>query len=681
MKTNDGKEIFYNGKWKRKDKEIIKGILLGIQLCILIVMCLIHARVKGNFVDFFPINGTFQNYNPVRRFLAGQIPWQDFNDYLGLGHLYMGSLFTFLFGGTYRASLMAFSFLTSICAVMLFLVIGYTITKDTFKTVTITNIIFVIIFTHPGIIIRTFLLDQERMEHAIAHVLDVQNSARFVRGQILPFILIFFFLGYTICYKKFKNQKKLMSICALFGGGVIAGLSFPWSNDFGISTWVCTLLMIAIISLVRTRNVLKALLNSIVALMISILTSLVVVFVLTRGHAVAWLLSTFGTGGYQSWYYFSPKHFYLYEIDYSVITLLQAALAVVYGFLLIKHRASSFAIRRYGVLMWINMTAYCAINEYHFLSGGTNQEVAMVIFYATILFEVISAVFQFLPFLRKTEYLICLLGVICGVYSCFSLTSEIVYEPENEENVVMIEELGGGMTSLGNDLLETKDFLQDSTVFSTYSSALEVICNSFQPSGYDYIIHVLGDSQREKYMESFSLGNFDYVSTINISFTNWEYWIRRANWFFYRELYEDWIPVFSNSYATYWEKSDDAKNAIVKDDITVTIENADGGGKNIVIETKEDVNGIADVYLDYRVSKEDSLKSKLIWKMAAKIMDGSMEKNFTMLDSNYLRSEGQEFIPIEIINGKGFVNISSYPEEGTMLQINKVECERIFRVE
>ena len=182
-------------------------------------------------------------------------------------------------------------------------------------------------------------------------------------------------------------------------------------------------------------------------------------------------------------------------------------------------------------------------------------------------------------------------------------------------------------------------------------------------------------------MESFYLGNFDYVSTINITLTNWEYWIRRANWFFYRELYEDWIPVFSNSYATYWEKSDDAKNAIVKDDITVTIENAEGGGKNIVVETKEDVSGIADVYIDYRVSKDDSLKSKLIWNMAARIMDCSMEINQTLLDFNYIRAEGQEFIPIEVINGKGTVNICSYPEEGTMLQINKAECERIFRVE
>ena len=86
-----------------------------------------HSLSAGHYANYYPINGTFQNYNPVRRLLSGQIPYKDFQDYLGLGHLYTGSVFTVLFGGTYRASLAAFSFLTFGGLALLSLVIGMAI--------------------------------------------------------------------------------------------------------------------------------------------------------------------------------------------------------------------------------------------------------------------------------------------------------------------------------------------------------------------------------------------------------------------------------------------------------------------------------------------------------------------------------------------------------------------------
>lgn len=37
--------------------------------------------------DFLAINGDFQNYNILRRFLDGQVPYRDFTNYLGMGVL------------------------------------------------------------------------------------------------------------------------------------------------------------------------------------------------------------------------------------------------------------------------------------------------------------------------------------------------------------------------------------------------------------------------------------------------------------------------------------------------------------------------------------------------------------------------------------------------------------------
>ena len=93
------------------------------------------------------------------------------------------------------------------------------------------------------------------------------------------------------------------------------------------------------------------------------------------------------------------------------------------------------------------------------------------------------------------------------------------------------------MTELGDDILATEAFLNGEEFWSTYASAQEVQQGTFQPSGTDYIIHVMGDRQREEYLNKFKTSDFRYTATIRESYNIWERWIMRANWFFYRELY------------------------------------------------------------------------------------------------------------------------------------------------
>lgn len=99
------------------------------EIIILISICLLHSLSSAHYVDFYPINGTFQNFNPVRRLLDGQVPYEDFQDYLGMGHLYTGAIFTGLFGGNFQSSLLAFSFLTLLCLALLAVMIGNVILK------------------------------------------------------------------------------------------------------------------------------------------------------------------------------------------------------------------------------------------------------------------------------------------------------------------------------------------------------------------------------------------------------------------------------------------------------------------------------------------------------------------------------------------------------------------------
>ena len=121
------------------------------------------------------------------------------------------------------------------------------------------------------------------------------------------------------------------------------------------------------------------------------------------------------------------------------------------------------------------------------------------------------------------------------------------------------------MTALYPDLEETSDFLDGEPFFATYASAQEVMEDTYQPSGTDYIIHVLGDKPREEYLRVFEEGDFRYAATMREEYTLWEFWVQRANWFFYRELYRNWHPVFANTYEMYWERNERDDNRVSGD--------------------------------------------------------------------------------------------------------------------
>lgn len=61
----------------------------------------------------------------------------------------------------------------------------------------------------------------------------------------------------------------------------------------------------------------------------------------------------------------------------------------------------------------------------------------------------------------------------------------------------------------------------------------------------------------DKYLEAFNERKFDYVATIREQYTDYEYWIKDANWFFNHGLYRDYHPVFNNSYELFWKRNGD----------------------------------------------------------------------------------------------------------------------------
>lgn len=642
-----------------------------LSMVILVTMCYIHALGTSNHtVNFVPINGTFQNYNPVRRLMSGQIPYRDFQDYLGLGHLYTGSLITLLFGGNYRASLVAFSFLAILSFALLTFAIGTSITKRKEIAGWMSVFLVATLLMQP-MFLTNALYGTSEIEEAVSRALDTGNSARFLRGMIVPVSIgILLFLQKNL--KKWKVSSWLKVVIAT---GMTGAVCFIWSNDYGISCWVCLNIMCFFTLLVREKKIGKTILGTVLSVLISLIAICVLVELFTFGHLKEWYGSVFGTGGYQSWYYDTSKSYFLFDVDFSFLMMLQACIVVLYLFRLWKEQGKERAIIRYGIPAFANMAGFCAVNEYKILSGGSSREVALSILYTTVIFEILNYIIKKKPeFSRK---MLVTISMVLGISVIVSTAqTEIKYTLETKKEGEYISELGGYNTNLGEDLIITKEWLKGKTIWSTYASGQEVVNQQFQPSGTDYIIHVLGDKQRKQYLKAFKESDVDYAVTIREDYSKYEYWVRRANWFFYRELYKNWHPVYSNSYELYWERNEKKRQYKRKNQYEVIIEDVDATSKKLIINTDESVNGIADIKLDYKINVTGPfvIQSYLLTE------DTRYQEVFGVTDRTFLRKESCEYIPMNIINGRGEILLSSQPATASELIVNSVSCNTIYTV-
>jgi lipid-A-disaccharide synthase-like uncharacterized protein len=129
--------------------------------------------------------------------------------------------------------------------------------------------------------------------------------------------------------------------------------------------------MLGIVVWARENRFRRALLRGFQYIAISLICLVICIIALTQGYMHEWLNQTFGTAGYQTWYYLTEHSYYLLDIDFSPISVMQGLLILYYIVKIFQNKGDSFAVRRYAVPAAINMTALLASNEYKLLSGST----------------------------------------------------------------------------------------------------------------------------------------------------------------------------------------------------------------------------------------------------------------------------------------------------------------------
>lgn len=619
--------------------------------------------------------------------LSGQIPYSDFYIYLGFGHLYIGAVFTAIFGGKFSGSLIAFSLLTIVSFAGISYFIGKAIFQKKVMALAITNLILSIILIRPVFLENIF--GSYNIYGALISVLGPGNSARFVRGLIVPIVIyLVMLLLKKIEFIREKN-KYIKNNTAVFIDlmiGLISGLCFLWSNDYGISSWLCLLIMYFLYILSKKERFLLKIKDMILTIFSSLLSIVIFAEILTLGHVDKWIKNTFTTGGYQGWYYLNNGGFYIFDIDLSFVIIIQALFCIYYLIVLFRKGFSKSNIEKYGVLAFINMVSFCAVNEYHLLSGNFSREVALTVLFCTVLYEMIYGVGRKIILISNSlisrslvnKSLIIISVVVSSICVIFIAKNEFVFYNFTKKDGEYIEELGGYMTSLSSDIKKSKEFLGNDRFFSAYASAQEVMNNTFQPSGIDYNIHVLGDQQRIDYMNIFRNDDFRYTITIHSNYTEWQAWNERANWYFYRELYKNWHPVYENTYTLVWERNEDGKVNSISGKYAININKIDDTETKIFIQTDTNINGIADVLIDYEIEKKNNKLSKFLFKRVLKTDNTGKPRG--SLDKTLLRSKSREYVPIIVVNGYGELTLTSLPIEATYLKLNEVSCNEILTI-
>lgn len=650
---------------KDKIKNLISNpFLYVLSVLLVLVVYFLKAYAQVPNLDYIPINGTFQNYNIIRRFLDGQIPFVDFPAYLGMGHLVVTSFFTLLFGGDYAASVIAYHFVSSLSVVIYCYALSFVFFKRNWVIPSFLAVLFRIVL-YP-------LLDPLFLGG---------NSARSIRALVIPIsILIYVIVSAFIESRKdvSENKKFYYHLILL---SVISGMAFVWSNDYGLVCFIAIILLVPLLVLVKKKSIWKMLISVAVVIFGTMIIAALLVLIVSRGHFNDWFRSNFFSSQYQSWYFEAPKYHatYLYQLDLS-FPVIVCILMLLAHLVIVIRKLTWENIRRFGTIAFAMLSFFGACEAYRLFSLR-DKAYGLILLGTEVIVLVFELIFFVIRCLKKNDKKLnrkmeMVLFIVPASFVIVGLVISLFGLKRDKSSLKYYPELGGYLNCCSEDLDRSLELVGDRKVFSEYASSLEVATDQYQPSGYDYIIHVLTDDTRKEYLRAFSEKDFDVASTIRVDYAMYGKWLRMANWYFYRELYSDWHFIGCNSYADYWEYGEEP-DSVYTGEIKTDVYRVSDSQVYVLVGTEDKtINGIADVCIDYEANvKEDASKLFIL-----RVIVGATDTNASgdQLNQWCLRQKNKEYIPVEIVDGFGYVILDSYPVDKTTIEVNELSCDRIF---
>jgi hypothetical protein len=497
------------------------------------------AYHRVNPLLFNPTNGDFQTFNPISRLLAGQFPYHEFANYLGLGPLALTTIAAAPVGLNFATSVMATEILVSLAFLYmattasrllgtprpwLFAVVLYLVGKLGF--------FMELLPTSP------LSLDLQNLARELTAYLGLRNLVS-PGHSLMPLRVLWPFLAALplLVYLKRPSLQRAAILGAALGAGLL------WSNDYGPTT----ALAFGLVAGFTSRN----LRHIILALGVSLVVAGMAVFAVTGGHPIDWVNFNRAVAQDQFWYYYLPskKIASVDMIDLDATTWLLLFVLVV-GIDVLQTTLRSRtpeALTFFSIFVTATLASLLSLFGSAWLSNYLTGPAFLCVAYLTS---------KTAPWLRlrinpdgpvsRAGFAILALGLGTG----FLLHPTI--PPASADEVTLGAKLDQQLD--GFDDLMAHIRAGDTNVWSTYATAVEASLGIHQPTGQDYIIHALGDAGRQKYLDGFRQAAPQTVITPRPDKILWEVWSRYVNWWFYRELLLNYEPVTRGAYWTIWQR-------------------------------------------------------------------------------------------------------------------------------
>lgn len=654
-------------------KQKYTDILLGaLWLGAVLFTCFSFARERVVCCDYVSINGDFQSYNVFRRVLAGQKPYVDFANYIGMAPIFVNLPFLAL-KNTFANSL----FVTNFTSALLFCLSAYIVLKlfsgDKYFSAFVSALI-------PKFISSQILLRVLGPKYGYIYtrhftgLFTPSNSMRGVRS-FLPFLFCLLTFAAKFIFQKTSGEKislveSLNQKRVLIAVGLIQGLLAVWSNDFGIACIAAFGVMYIFLQIFKYKD---SFADFLIKMSLYLLCRAAGLFIsariVTGGEPWAFFSSMAGTAEYQFFYFNGTGapllQYILGNRELMIFTALYILLLLFYLAKLIRSKAADRDIAAVFILLSIAAGTYAYIvsgSGYNFKEAF---EVYGILAAAGIVY---SAAVKRLPSLCKITRpaFLGLCAVICLYFGAVAVKTTSL--PAVGE---YLPELGG-TTTLHKALVESKELIGQEQVFSVYATGLETVTGQFQPSGYDYIIHCLGKEAREKYVQSFRRAQPEFVQTPSLDVG---VWVASANWFFYREFLNSYEKVSQTEYSWIWQKCPE-KVIDAKVDYAVAPQR-DG---SVIIDVTSDCTDpfIAELYVDYRV--DFTSPAEFINALGRTYLIARQNICFDMDSySIAMPARSAEYIPVRMEDGKGQLVLYGAFEKGVKVTVNSARYTGAYR--
>lgn len=541
----------------------LAGILL-LAYCIFVV---IAAFAKATYFDGYAADGPFQLYNPLRRLAEGQLAGYDFPFFHGIGVPLLHYLPFELLGGNIFAS-------------------------EASRWIVSPFLFLLSCFTFFWAALRSW------------------KKSLIATGLALIFALTYIDVVYP--------SNSLIGIRTVFP--IFAASALLWNNQRKLHFWKFTIALrhlVAIIFLVAaflcgTEQGLAAIAAYVALRAITLFRSVpkwqAFHQLLLEGTVLGTLLLlalTIATGGHpwsaihyglidipqeQAWYFGSPPNSFL-TWDNLIPMMTTKAMWYVYA-IIVPVAALFIVLAKQRVIPRNHIGAYCFLFLYGLLTcvsmlgyfAPTGQliplmRVALVVGIALIFSIVMSeATWKFFvkgwpkhkDIASKTLWLSTPLVALALVISFVQNIDQTIRSTTDSFRIVTTLKLANQYRNASDYTASNPDwkFRIDSfkpyikpgaTVWSTYANLYESNADILHPSekGYDYIIHALGEKNREEYQKQFVHDKPEYVITLRPSYFPYEEWLWSKTPAFYEQLLTNYTIVAENGSHYLWKYTPD----------------------------------------------------------------------------------------------------------------------------